>query len=121
MKTIKTTKKTTVYKDHDAVIKIGPRETILHEAEVLRRLADLDFVPKLLSVSEVINGPSDQLTMVMTEVEGVISSDAPSIDDKLIAMEERGVIPPYDVDVISDGSKVGIVGFMSRAKLKEEV
>lgn len=115
MKTIKKSGKTTVYKDHDAIIKVGPKEQILHEAEVLRRLKGMKNVPQLLGVSELIGGDSEFLVLTMTEVEG-----SPAIGEILGEMASRGVIVNElheDGNILNCGDTVGLVGFMSRAKL----
>ena len=114
MKTLKTSGKTTVYKDHDAIMKVGPRKQILHEAEVLRRLIGLKNVPQLLGVSPLIGGESDFLVLTMTEVEG-----RPQIGTLMDEMKKRGVVVNKieEDNILNDKDTIGLVGFMSRAKL----
>lgn len=114
MKVMKRSSTTTTYKDHDAIIKVGPRKQILHEAEVLRRLAGIKNVPQLLGVSELIGESSEFLVLTMTEVEG-----RPAILALLDEMRSRGVIVDKleEENILNDRDSIGLVGFMSRAKL----
>jgi hypothetical protein len=115
MKTLKVTDKNKTYMDHDAVIKVGPKDEILHEAEVLRRLAGLKNVPQLLGVADMIGeGMSEYKVLTMTQVEG-----RPYLQELLDEMKRRGVVVNEieNENMLNDNGTIGLVGFMSRAKL----
>lgn len=125
MKTLKIGKKTIVYKDHDCIIKVGPRGSIMWEAEVLNKLRKVSGVPRVLGVTQPIGGARDSLVLVMTEVPG--RSLVGKIDRSLFInlantikeINEAGVAhlrltPDH---ILCDGTKIGVVGFSGAAMM----
>jgi predicted Ser/Thr protein kinase len=129
MKTLKVGTKTIVYRDHDCVIKVGPKDNITWEATILNRLKGVENIPRVLGVTHPIGGGRDTLVLVMTEVPGrpmfgKMDRDLfIKIANLVKEINEAGVAhlrltPDH---ILCDGENVGLVGFSGAAIMESYV
>lgn len=131
MRLLKQSDKYRIFSDGDTIIKIGPRDSIVWEHDILKELDGIAGVPQVRGLTPPMGGFSGDMTLIMDRMNGVSLDDLtdlrqlpsviPSLYSILLSIYSRNIchlrVTPDHI-IVDPMGVVSLVGFSKAARVE---